>query len=68
MPTAGDLLIRATDLWAQHAMTCDEDQCEPCIVAINQLRLAYKVWQSSAPSVGVGWCSTEGGIRGAEAE
>lgn len=47
-PTAGDLLIAAVDKWASHAMRCDLDECEPCVAAINQLRLAYKVWQSSA--------------------
>lgn len=47
-PTAGDLLIRAVDKWASHAMGCDLDECEPCTTAINQLRLAYKVWQQSA--------------------
>lgn len=47
-PTAGDLLIAAVDKWAQHAMSCNLDTCNTCDVAINQLRLAYKVWQNSA--------------------
>jgi hypothetical protein len=46
--SAGDLLIRAVDLWATHAMACDVEECVPCTVAVNQLRLAYKVWQNSS--------------------
>lgn len=46
--TAGDLLIAAVDRWALHAMSCQQELCDTCDVAINQLRLAYKVWQVSA--------------------
>jgi hypothetical protein len=53
-PSAGDLLIAAVDLWAQHVWKdeCvvgpDGEECNQCLVRINQLRLAYKVWQNSA--------------------
>lgn len=45
--SAGDLLIAATDRWMRHAAGCDLETCAQCITLINQLRLAYKVWQSS---------------------
>jgi hypothetical protein len=47
-PTAGDLLLRAVDVWMQHGPQCERDDCSACDVAVNQLRLAYKVWKNSA--------------------
>jgi hypothetical protein len=43
------LLIRAVDAFMQHGpANCEADPCPRCDVTINQLRLAYKVWQNSA--------------------
>lgn len=47
-PSAGDLLIRACDLWVAHSKTCKEDDCATCQAHFNQMVLAHKVWKSSA--------------------
>jgi hypothetical protein len=46
--TAGDLLLEVVDPWVEHASACDRDDCEQCVLLINRLRLAYKVWKNSA--------------------
>jgi len=47
-PTAGDMLIEAVDKWATHAAACDAEPCDECDARFNQVRLAHKVWKSSA--------------------
>lgn len=46
--SAGDLLCAALDRWAQHSPTCELDRCGECDACFNQVRLAHKVWKSSA--------------------
>ncbi len=46
--TAGDLLIRAVGIYMAHVPGCEAETCADCDVAVNHLRLAYKVWQNSA--------------------
>lgn len=46
-PSAGDLYLSATDEWVEHAERCDSDDCDACVLLLNRLRLARKVWQNS---------------------
>jgi hypothetical protein len=46
-PSAGDLLIRAVDAWAQHVALCPLEECGQCNAGFNQVRLAHKVWVNS---------------------
>lgn len=48
MMSAGDLLCQAVDQWAEHGQACQLDDCRICDVTFNRLRLAHKVWKSSA--------------------
>ncbi len=47
LKTAGDLLNDAIEKYLPHATECNADECLTCQLAINRLRLAYKVWENS---------------------
>lgn len=48
--SAGDLLCEAVDQWARHATRplCEKEPCQTCDALFNRVRLAWKVWESSA--------------------
>lgn len=45
--TAGDLYLAALDEWFSHGEACRVDACATCVLLINRVRLARKVWRSS---------------------
>lgn len=47
LPTAGDLFAQAADAFCEHAERCNADECEDCVLLVNRLRLARKVWHNS---------------------
>lgn len=49
-PTAGDLYLAAVEEWLAHMDVPHDDQeaCSECVLLVNRVRLARKVWQSSS--------------------
>lgn len=46
--SAGDLYLAAVEEWTDHAEACNRDVCEACVLLINRMRLARKVYRNSA--------------------